>query len=133
MTPEQAAWVRDHAWPTWMKALDDEWRARKFMPGVGCHLFHRSPCQGGICPPCSGKGAGGHEACRTRGRIIDPPTWFKTVEENWVLEVGGLRSTSYGDAVLLPTCRGWLCPCGCWRDLIEPSGQLTLASRDLTL
>lgn len=126
MPEDQAAWVREAVWPRWMKRMDDEYRARKFAPGLGCFLFRMSPCELDVCPPCTGKGGGGHDMCRTRRRITDPAPWWKTIEENWTLAVHGSRGAYHRPAEFLPSCRGWLCPCGCWRTAITPAGQLVL-------
>jgi hypothetical protein len=77
----------------------------------GCFLFRMTPCEIGLCGNCE---KGNHARCGTRTRIEDPRPWDPKPEINWNLSVGG--DGPYGKAAaLLPNCKGWLCPCGCWK------------------
>lgn len=128
MNANEAAWVRTNVWRKDMKARDDEYRARRHLPGVGYKDFCLTPCQLGVCPSCLGKSRKpfypGCQGCTTRLRIIDPFPDSPDIVYRWDLPVLDSRGDKVAD--LLLSCQGWVCPCGCWRDAIRPGGQLAL-------
>lgn len=109
MTPEQAAYVRESAWHPWMLSMhNDHVKAGH----TGCFLFRMTPCQiMGVCERCQ---RDDHPGCMTRDRIENPRPRDPRPEINWSLSVGA-DNPYVGVAKLYSSCKGWLCPCGCWK------------------
>lgn len=123
MTPDQAAWVRDNAWPAWMRAMNNDY------PGRGCFLFRMCHCQLGTCVPCS-HNEPRHDRCLTRQHDGRPLGWDMAMYA-WTRG----RQPIDGRKVATVTVAGrscrWTCPCGCWPKpvpLPEPAalGQLAI-------
>lgn len=108
MTEQQAAWVRADAWPTWMKAMDDDY------PGRGCFLLRTCHCELGVCVNCS-PDEPRHDLCLTRqhdGRALG---WDMAV-----YAAACCGAVNHARRVAKVTIAGrscrWTCPCGCWRE-----------------
>ena len=69
-TADEAAWIRGHAWPAWMRAMDDDYKR-------GCFLFRMCACELSVCVPCSKDGE--HDHCLTRQYDGRPLGWDMAV------------------------------------------------------
>lgn len=108
MGEQAAAWVRDHVWPAWMKAMDDDY------PGRGCFLLRTCACELGVCVPCS-QAEPRHDRCVTRQRDGRPYGWDADL---FALACCDVVSHAHSLAMVTQvgySCR-WQCPCGCWRE-----------------
>lgn len=107
LTSDEAAWIREHAWPGWMRTMDGDY-AR------GCFLFRMCMCELGACVSCS-KPEPRHDLCLTRQHSGRPLGWDMSV---WSWTAG--RLAVHGRSVAVVTIAGrscrWTCPCGCWRN-----------------
>ncbi|GAA1765769.1 DUF6248 family natural product biosynthesis protein [Streptomonospora arabica] len=102
MTPEEAAWVREHAW---MGQLQREYAA---LPGV----THTCTCQFGPTGHC---GVGQHDQCQSTAWEPKPETYV-TDGKGSVRYFADPREPAR--VWLAPTACGWLCPCGCHRPAV---------------
>ncbi len=111
-TPERAQWIRDHAWPTWMRAMDDD-----YPQGRGCFLFRMCACQLGVCVPCSQDGR--HDQCLTRQHHGRPWGWDMAVWK-WTDGTLPVHGRDIADVTVVGRSCRWTCPCGCWRTDAPP-------------
>lgn len=110
MTPEQAEWVRTHAWPGWMLAIDSDYKGR------GCFLYRMCPCQVGYCGACDAndKTEPRHDLCLTRHRGGPIELWQQSISNLDGRRIANVYTIGHH-------CR-WACTCDCWR----PAGQIAL-------
>lgn len=103
MSPEAAEWIRDHVWPAWMRAMDDDYER-------GCFLLRMCACELGTCVACSQDGE--HHHCLTRQHGGRPLGWDMAV---WAWTSGRLpvHGRALADVMVAGRSCRWTCPCGC--------------------